>query len=365
MVDWVRLGADAEELATKALQSSKQVTGLLRPMSIRPYRGYVAHGVAYVRARVLEQPFLESAAEGLSLDAMLTANLMRWVVLDLPGVDVNVSMGEVSVTGRTNKDGFMTARLPVGDLEPGWHAVNYTAYDPQTGAPITSVGRVVRPDPAAKLAVITDIDDTILRTGMTEGLKSIQRTLLRDAHGRKPIAGMPSLYRGLARGQGGHAEATFFYVSASPWNLYDMLVQFLAIRGFPRGPLFLTDWGPTDRYLHRSGSMHKKHTIGRLMHAYPHTPFLLVGDTGQGDFDAYTDAARHFPGQVALIVLLPVGDKENEEQLRERAAALRDEEDIPVHVVATVLEAAQLTFDAGLCDDLTLEEVQTELGAIF
>ena len=34
-------------------------------------------------------------------------------------------------------------------------------------------------------------------------------------------------------------------------------------------------------------------------------------------------------------------------------------------MVDSVVEAAQLTFDAGLCDDLTLEEVQTELGAIF
>ena len=113
------------------------------------------------------------------------------------------------------------------------------------GSEVHAYGRVVRPDPASQVAFISDIDDTILRTGMTEGLRSIQRTILRDAHGRKPIPGMPSLYRGLARGgERTHPESTFFYVSASPWNLYDMLIQFLAIRGFPRGPLLLTDWRP-------------------------------------------------------------------------------------------------------------------------
>jgi len=78
---------------------------------------------------------------------------------------------------------------------------------------VVAHGRVVQPDPASEVAIISDIDDTILHTGMTEGLRSIQRTLLRDAHGRKPIPGMPSLYRGLAHGSGSRPESTVFYMS--------------------------------------------------------------------------------------------------------------------------------------------------------
>ena len=153
-----------------------------------------------------------------------------------------------------------------------------------------------KPHPKAPFAVISDLDDTVIRSGLTEGMTAVRRTLLGDQHTRRAIPGVSSWYRGISRkGQVDGVEPGFFYVSTGSWSFYEMLVQFLQLRGFPRGPLFLTDWGPTDRYLHRSGSMHKKHTIGRLLHAYPHTPFVLVGDTGQGDFDAYTDAARHFP----------------------------------------------------------------------
>ena len=242
MVDWLRVGADMEELATKTLKGAKRKSGLLRPILIQPYRGFIADGVANVRARVMEQPVFDAAPEGLRIDATLAANLLRWVVLDMPGVEVEISMAGQTVTVESSADGFVIAKVPVGDLRPGWHPVALSAMEGDRE--VTAQARVVLPDPSSQVAVISDIDDTVLRTGMTDGLKAVQRTLLRDAHGRKPVPGMPSLYRGLARGLGGRPESTFFYVSSGPWNLYDMHVQFLGVRGFPRGPLFMTDWRP-------------------------------------------------------------------------------------------------------------------------
>jgi phosphatidate phosphatase APP1 len=174
-----------------------------------------------------------------------------------------------------------------------------------------------------------------------------------------------SWYRGLQRlGTVNGVEPPFFYVSTGSWSFYEMLTQFLQLRGFPRGPLFLTDWGPTDRYLHRSGAMHKRHTIGRIMLAYPDTPFVFVGDTGQGDADAYIDAARRFGRQVKLVVLLPAGDEERLAHVQGLAEAARAE-GLPVHVVAGAQEAAELSLQLGLVDALALEEVRTELGAVF
>ncbi len=358
MVDWVRLGADAEELATRVLQSGKRVSGQLRPMTIRPYRGFVADGVAHVRARVLEEPRVDAAAEGLRIDAMIYANLMRWVVLDIPGVEVTVSMGDVAVTERTDENGFVTARLPVGDVPPGWHTVGFSASD--DGRAVSAVGRVVRPDPASLVGVITDIDDTILRTGMTEGLRSIRRTLLRDAHGRKPIPGMPSLYRGLARGTGGRPESTFFYVSSSPWNLYDMLVQFLAIRGFPRGPLFLTDWrpGPLESGEGRENPGHKRARIRRILDSYPELAFVLVGDDGERDPEIYKEFLASDPHRITVAMVRSV------EGVASRSARRLDSASAPSEVLrcSDAEHMAQVAQRLGLVDDLTIEEVHTEMG---
>jgi phosphatidate phosphatase APP1 len=360
MVDWLRLGADAEELATRAIQGGKRLSGHLRPVTIRAYRGFVADGVAHVRARVLEEPRFDSAAESLRIDAAVYANLMRWVVLDVPGVDVTVSLGDVEVTAHSDHEGFVNARLPVGDLAPGWHAVHLRTQDVD-GRPVVAHARVVQPHPASAVAVISDIDDTILRTGMTEGMRSIGRTLLRDAHSRKPIPGTPSLYRGLARGSGGRPESTFFYVSSSPWNLYDMLVQFLGLRGFPRGPLFLTDWrpGPT------LGSQpenpgHKRARIRRIIDAYPELSFVLVGDDGEADPAIYQQFLRSDPDRIRVAMVRSVRG--------EAGRKARTVESLPTRPtsVLTCSDAehmARIAHRLGLVDELTVEEVQTELGS--
>ena len=364
MVDWVRLGADMEELATQTLQGAKRVTGILRPASIQPYRGFVTHGVANIRARVREEPRFDPSAEGLRIDATLAANLLRWVVLDMPGVAVEVSVGGNTVTATSNADGFVLAKVPVGDLEPGWHAVQLRATG-EDGTEVQTTGRAVVPDPVSQVAVVSDIDDTILRTGMTEGIKSVQRTLLRDAHGRKPIPGMPSLYRGLARGTGGRPESTFFYVSSTPWNLYDMLVQFLQIRGFPRGPLFLTDWRPGRDQAPEDDSQYRGHKtarIRRLLDAYPALSFVLIGDSGEHDAEIYEQFLATDPDRIRAILIRDVAPGVLRPAPERRAEGEPVDPSRPV-LCRDALDMARAALSLGLIDELTVEEVQTELGA--
>ena len=45
--------------------------------------------------------------------------------------------------------------------------------------------------------MISDIDDTILVSGLTEGLTAVKQALLRDANTRSAVRGMASLYLSL------------------------------------------------------------------------------------------------------------------------------------------------------------------------
>ncbi len=359
MVDWLRLGADMEELATRTLKGAKRKSGLLRPMLIQPYRGFIADGVANVRARVMEQPVFDMAPEGLRIDATLAANLLRWVVLDMPGVEVTFSLAGQSVTATSNADGFVIAKVPVGDLSPGWHTVQMSAMEGERE--VAAQARVLLPDSASQVAVISDLDDTVLRTGMTEGLKAVQRTLLRDAHGRKPVPGMPSLYRGLARGLGGRPESAFFYVSSAPWNLYDMHLQFLGVRGFPRGPLFMTDWRPgrTPDGATESGGhgAHKRARIRRILDAYPDLTFVLVGDSGERDAEIYEEFLESDGARIKAALIRDVSASRK---------ASSDKVALDPSVVMHMRDAeqmAQICVQLGLIDDLTLDEVRTEIDA--
>ena len=362
MVDWLQFGADMEDLATQTMRTGKRVTGLQRPTVIQPYRGFVADGIAHVRARAVEQPVFDAAPGGLRVDATLAANLLRWVVLDIAGLEVTCTVAGNSVTVNSNADGFVIAKVPVGDIEPGWHEVQFSAVD--QGEEVSARGRVVLPDPASKIGVITDIDDTILTTGMTEGLKALRRTLLRDANGRRPVPGTPSLYRGLARGtDSSRPESTFFYVSSGPWNLYDMLVQFLGVRGFPRGPLFMTDWRPgapqadEDRKLE---SHHKRARIRRILDAYPDLTFVLIGDSGERDPQVYQEFLESDPDRIRVAIIRDVTadptDIHDDQSLQSidtsKLVTVRDS-----------FEMAAVAQGLGLIDELTMEEVKTEIDA--
>ena len=68
-----------------------------------------------------------------------------------------------------------------------------------------------RPDPPRRSGFITDIDDTILTTGMTDGLRPCAGPCCDATAGYRP-----GLYRGLARDD--HAARSTFYVSSGPWN---------------------------------------------------------------------------------------------------------------------------------------------------
>jgi phosphatidate phosphatase APP1 len=152
-------------------------------------------------------------------------------------------------------------------------------------------------------------------------------------------------------------------VSTGSWSFYPLLQQFVQLRAFPQGPMFLTDWGPTERYLRRSGAEHKRTAIRRLFEAYPDMQFVLIGDSGQRDPLTYEEMAREFPGRVKLIIIRQVGadDDERNTELREQATALRGE-NIPLHLVPDASRAAELAHALDLCDEETLVEVRNELG---
>ncbi len=336
-------------------------------MQVIVYRGFVAGDVAKVRVRVTETPELPGDSR-IPYWEVAQSNLQRHAALRIVGAQVELRIGDHSATEVTDGHGFANFSLPVPNLRAGWHDARAVTRPIEDGESASGTGRVVKPSLRAPFLVISDIDDTILLTGLTEGAAMVARTVLREASERAAIAGMPSLYRGLARGiptrAGNRKPApTFFYVSTGSWSFYPTLQEFVQLRGFPVGPMFLTDWGPTERYLRRSGAEHKRAAIRRLFEAYPGMRFVLIGDSGQRDALTYEEMAREFPGRVTLIVIRQVGDDDEDRNsaLRARAAQLRSE-GIPLHLVSDASAAAGIARDLGLCDEETLVEVATELG---
>ena len=361
--------AGIENSITKRRREQKMKSGAFRGLHVDVYRGFVADGVAKVRVRVVEAPELPGDSRIPYWD-VAQANLRRHAALAIVGVAVELRIGTHTATEVTDDHGFANFSLPVPKLRVGWHEAHAMTTPIEDGEVATGTGRVIKPSLQAPFLVISDIDDTILVTGLTEGVAMVTRTVLREADKRRAIAGMSSLYRGLARGVPNRTgnrkpEPTFFYVSTGSWSFYPLLQQFMQLRAFPQGPMFLTDWGPTERYVRRSGAEHKRTAIRRLFEAYPKMPFVLIGDSGQRDALTYAEMAREFPGRVRLIIIRQVGDDDDDRNIavREQAGTLRAE-GIPFHLVLDAARAAELCQAEGLCDEETLVEVAGESGEV-
>lgn len=214
---------------------------------------------------------------------------------------VHVPDAEVTVTGdrgsgllRADRGGVLDARVEL-DLAPGWSTVRLRLGDgDEVEAPVFVV------DEEGGVGLLSDIDDTVMVTALPRPFLAAWNTFVLDEHARSPVPGMAVLYERLTRT---HPGCPVIYLSTGAWNVAPTLTRFLHRNLYPRGPLLLTDWGPTHDRWFRSGRDHKRESLERLAREFPGIRWLLVGDDGQHDEELYSAFARQHPGNVAAIAI--------------------------------------------------------------
>jgi phosphatidate phosphatase APP1 len=154
------------------------------------------------------------------------------------------------------------------------------------------------------LRLISDIDDTVLQSNVSHWQAAIQTTFLRNARTRKPLEGVAKLYQAFQKGRDGSGPNPIFYVSASPWNVYDLLVDFMTLNDIPDGPIQLRDVD-FDRasLLHNAGPRSKLGKIHDIIGRYPGLNWVLVGDSGQIDAELYAQTVEKFPGRILAVYI--------------------------------------------------------------
>jgi phosphatidate phosphatase APP1 len=232
--------------------------------------------------------------------ASFRAGAAPFLTIEVPGCPA-VLRGPLGETAaRADRQGYLDMPVDLGGAAPGWHQVTVTAS--WRGRSADAALPVLVVDPEATLAVVSDVDDTVIETGITRGLEVLRLTLLTEVAERTPLPGASQLYRALTASRDGRGSAPVFYLSTSPWNLYELLTQFLALRGFPAGPLLLTDWGPSRTNLLRVPTeQHKLTLIRALLAQHPTLRVVLVGDTGPLDPEIYATVAQEAPERVRAV----------------------------------------------------------------
>jgi phosphatidate phosphatase APP1 len=289
-----RTAIQLERFADKAWKRKQSKSAL-----IEPYIGHATRDATILRGRVLTSIRRGNPKPNQSA----LTNLRQMTSLFLTDEVANVTLICNDVTTQTDEEGYFTLTLPRTD-QTGWvdYAVTISGSDETTACP------VLIPDPDAKYIVISDIDDTVLKTGAYSLLRNLWTSLTGNALTRHVFPDAISFMNRMSDG----GLNPIYYVSSSPWNLHHFLEQIFDRSGLVRGPKFLRDLGISEtQFISGTHGDHKGASIDAIINGSATNDIILVGDTGQHDPFVYRDAIKRHPNRIKYVVLRQVGGSPN------------------------------------------------------
>lgn len=252
-----------------------------------------------LRGRVLIERPVTRAREAESLWRNLLNTYHRFQSDEVAGAKVRASYRDAVVETVSDDEGHFQVRLQPRELAEHtlWHQAAIEL--PDSG--VSAIAEVMIPSDAAQFGIISDIDDTIVQTNATSLLRMV-KSIVSNAAARLPFEGVSELYQALHAGHN-----PIFYVSSSPWNLYELLHDYMDLNLIPHGPMFLQDWGIDENTLIlASHTEHKPAQIQAVVDYYPKLRFVLIGDSGQHDPEIYLQVIRAHPGRVIAVFIRDV-----------------------------------------------------------
>lgn len=278
--------------------------------TIALYRGFGWANRIYLHGRALEEKSIAPPELTHSRLRNLRAMLQRADADPLPHAIVRLTVGTSTQDFEADDEGFFSGWMPAVSprrLDPEWVEVHAELIS--TGRRMPSLAREASgvaycPLMTPEYLVLSDIDDTVLQSRVTNFLRAAQTLAFGNARTRLPFPGVAKFYQALRRGRGASGRNPVFYVSSSPWNLYDVIAQFLELQEIPLGPIMLRDLDISINVLsHRRHHDHKGSHIRRVLETFPRIPVVLIGDSGQQDPEIYSRIVHDFAGRVQAIYI--------------------------------------------------------------
>lgn len=334
---------------TRLLNRAANVFDSNDPLVIVPYRGFASQEKFFLKGRVFEN---EGIFDGKSESEVrnLIDTLRRFESDEVAGAKLVVQLmgGEHQVV--TDEEGYFTLERnwdsPITPTENRWLAATARLVESVEGENLAiepTPVELLLPSGNASFGIISDIDDTVLQTHVTSRfkLKMLYATLFKDSHQRLPMEGIPELLRALEKGGDQLRENPVFYVSDSPWNIYDLLVEFMALQNLPKGPIMLRDFGLQMLKRNEGKLIHKIESFQQIMKMYPDLPFVMLGDTASKDADYYLKMAEEFSDRILAIYIRETRDTKNARRIEKLIESNSNIAAVRVHSSKEIWEDAK------------------------
>ncbi len=347
----------------------------IRPLRIQTFRGFGTDRDLFVRGRILQDLPIAPARLDDSLFKIFLDSFNRFESDEVPHARVRLSYSGIASEVQADAEGYFQAWLNLPPARPAGDRVSQSTLlrilvellEPQRPShdPVQAEAQVVIPPIGCRFGVISDIDDTIVQTNVLNPWKLIFNLMFRNALTRRSFPGTSAFYRGLHQSKPEDPVNPIFYVSTSPWNLYDLLEEYMAYQKFPSNPVMaLRDWGlHQDEILPTEHSKHKLSFITQVLRLYDPMQFILIGDSSQQDPEIYTRLVERYSQRILGVYIREVTHDphriEAVQQLRQRIAI----KGIPLILTESSLEMAEHAATQGWLSPHALAEVGVATGS--
>lgn len=325
--------------------------GLVRSVMIMPYQGFGNGKELFFPGRVLGDRDIGKSEPEDSRWRNFKRMYKRFMTWQIPEAKVEASFDGITKSATTDDKGYYEFRIELPDP--------MTDHNPWQIIEVKLVNKVIKnqkppmvhcyvfvPPENVEFGVISDIDDTIVPTGATRMWEMLKTTFLGNAHTRTPFPGVAAFYQAMSKGLVGRENNPFFYVSSSPWNLYDFLRELMIVHHLPQGPLMLRDIGLSrEQFIAGSHTDHKLAQIERVFDIIRDIPFILIGDSGQHDAEIYLQVIRDYPGRVKMVYIRDVDPASHERVVK--VAGEIEELGVEMMLVSDTIEAARHAVSKG------------------
>jgi phosphatidate phosphatase APP1 len=278
------------------------------PTEIDAYRGYGNARRILVQGRVMKSQNIAKSADTDGTIRNLLNTYKRVRAHPIPGARIEASVGDTRHEIVADNEGFFRAWVdlatPMPTTEPWAKAALRLVAPLEDAKPVTATAKIRVATADSTYGVISDLDDTVIQSRVSNFLLAVRTIMLGNARTRLPFPGVTALYQALERGGDGKRRNPIYYVSSSPWNIHDLIAEFLELQGIPDGPICLRDWDVNVDALTSSRlKAHKEPLIREILETNPSLPFILIGDTSQKDPEIYRAIVQAFPGRILAVYI--------------------------------------------------------------
>lgn len=353
------LANDVDELFDRMRYRLEKSLDRSNPIRLMPLAAFTYPGGLYFKGRILHQRQPITSTDNDSVWDDLIDFYHRMNSDEVPGARLRIHAGAEIRNLQSDEEGYFELSLALPALQPPLESIQLEWLPDSETKPASDPNKtdrisvpLVQTSNNACFGVISDVDDTLLVTNV-QNLFGLARSLFSGrARQRAHFPGVPALYRGL------HSDRNpLFFVSSSPWNLYDLLEETFDFHGLPEHVTFLRDWGISDQEILPTDNIDFKLGMLRLIASlFPNLPFLLIGDSGQQDPEIYTRFILENPGRILGVYIRDVSP----DARRDEAVHRLKTSGVPLLLAPDSLAMARDALIRGWLNQDVLSEIEAD-----